>query len=337
MRRTISGVLLRGAVLGLVAILGSGLAASADTLGSPSDRGHLAYVGTAGGDAVTVIDMSTDTVVTTITAGAGPAHLVATRDGRRVYTANAGGNSVSVVDVATDTVVRTIPVGGSPGCLAYDGRTNRLYVANSADATISVINTRANRVVATIAVPGTVSCVAVHPNGRTLYVSGAQPDGTGVISIIDARTTRIIRTVPGTWTVSGETGIVVHPDGTKLYAGAYRALNVFDTRASLLESLPWGTTGDSPLTFAFTPDHRYLYVGGVRGYQVLDTTTDTFPDEAIPFSPPPNPVTCLGITPDGKDLVHCNSRRQTVTITDIVAGTDVASLSVPSPSGVAIA
>lgn len=127
---------------------------------------------------------------------------------------------------------------------------------------------------------------------------------------------------------------MVHPNGHKLYAGDSRKINVLDAKAHFLRSIPHGFTGEHAITFAFTPDRRYLYVGGVRGYDVFDTVTDTFTergsvaaqDEMIAFSPPPNPVTCLAISPNNKYLFTCGSRlHPAIKIIDFKTGTILAS------------
>lgn len=184
MIRSASQLMLGGAILGLVSVLGSSLIASAETADATRDHGpdptaasaeYLAYVGTDGGDSVTVIDTRVKKIITTIRVGAKPQNLIATPDQRRVYTANAGDNSVSAIDVKTNKVIATIPVGKTPGCLAYNRRGHRLYVANTRDASISVISTRTNRVIVTIAMPHTASCVAVHPMGESPTFPATSP------------------------------------------------------------------------------------------------------------------------------------------------------------------
>ncbi|EME52374.1 hypothetical protein H074_32744 [Amycolatopsis decaplanina DSM 44594] len=334
---------MRGAILGLIAVLGGSLVASAETASAALSTGasaeYLAYVGTGDGDSVTVIDTRVKKIIATIKVGAKPRNLVATPDQRRVYTANAGARSVSAIDVRTNRVIATIPVGNTPGCLAYNRRGHHLYVTNTRDASVSVISTRTNQVIATIAVPHTASCVAMHPHGITAYVSGG-PRTAEAVSLIDTRTDKVRATVTG---VGGDP-IVVHPNGRKLYAGDYLKINVLDADAHFLHSVRYGTTGEHANTFTFAPDHRHLYIGGLRGYRVLDTVTDTFIDSAAggdamttAFSPPPNPVTCLAISSNNKYLFTCGGRvRPAIKIIDFKTGTVLASFPMDEAWGVAL-
>jgi YVTN family beta-propeller protein len=79
---------------------------------------------------VTVIDTTTNKVVTTIDVGLAPAGVAVTPDGGKVYVANeAVKGTVSVIDTATNAVSA---------------------IANEFDHTVSVIATASNTVVATI-------------------------------------------------------------------------------------------------------------------------------------------------------------------------------------------
>ena len=64
---------------------------------------------------VTVIDTTTNKVVTTIDVGLAPAGVAVTPDGRKVYVANrAVSGTVSVIDTATNAVSATVAVGSNP-------------------------------------------------------------------------------------------------------------------------------------------------------------------------------------------------------------------------------
>jgi len=63
---------------------------------------------------VSVIDTSTNTVMTTVPVGVTPRGVAITPDGGHAYVTNAGSNNVSVIDTATNTVTATVPVGRNP-------------------------------------------------------------------------------------------------------------------------------------------------------------------------------------------------------------------------------
>src|SRR5207248_5953943 len=79
-------------------------------------NGLYAYVANFGSNSVTVIDLTTNSVVTVpdgsaISVGTNPQGAVVTPDGSRVYVSNRGDNNVIVIDTATNTVVPSMTVG----------------------------------------------------------------------------------------------------------------------------------------------------------------------------------------------------------------------------------
>lgn len=312
--------------LALAAIAATALIGAPTAQAAPN--GLFAYIGSTGDNTVRVVDAASATVTATVTTGADPANLATSANQRHVYTSNAGSDTVSVIDTRTNRVVATIPVGRKPGCLAL--HRNRLYVANTQAASVSVINTNANRVIATIHTPKPADCVAVHPNGRIVYVSSYDLR-QGSITLINARTNTVTSSITG----HGGASIAVHPKGTKLYLGSYTAVTVLDTAGHFLHNVRWGTTGDVPAHFSFAADHRHLYVAGLRGYDLLDTATDTFPGFGVfsPPSPPPNPVSCISASPDGRYLFSCWTRRGThLEIRNLMTNT-TATVPLPSAEG----
>ena len=99
------------------------------------------YVTNSNDNTVSVIDITTNTVIDTITVGIEPFDIAYDRDNQRMYVSNGGDNTVSVINTTTNTVDPTpITVGSAPYGIAYDLVSDRMYVANSLDDTVSVIN-----------------------------------------------------------------------------------------------------------------------------------------------------------------------------------------------------
>jgi DNA-binding beta-propeller fold protein YncE len=107
-----------------------------------SPDGATAYVGSAGPDFGTVLDII-DTRTSTITAthkigdAAGlVAQLTVSRDGQRAYLV--GDQSVTVLSTATQDVIGSIPVDGDPSCVIESPDGKRLYIADYA-GTVTVL------------------------------------------------------------------------------------------------------------------------------------------------------------------------------------------------------
>ncbi len=119
---------------------------------------------------VTVIDTTTNKVVTTIDVGLAPAGIAVTPDGSKVYVANRAVNgTVSVIDTATNAVSATVAVGSNPVGVAVKPDGSKVYVANQGrHSTVSVIDTATNAVSATIDVGPTPAGVAVTSDGANI-------------------------------------------------------------------------------------------------------------------------------------------------------------------------
>ncbi len=148
--------------------------------------GTKLYVGNLQSSSVSVIDTLTDTVVSTISTVGGPYFL--TVKGNKIYVSGTDTNAVSVINTTTDTVTSTITVGSSPWRSGVVG--SKLYVPNRGSGTVSVINTATDTVSATIAVGSEPSyALAV---GTKVYVSNY---GSGNVSVINTLTDTVSSTI----------------------------------------------------------------------------------------------------------------------------------------------
>ncbi len=176
-----------------------------------SPDGKLLYVANSGNDNVLVVSTVTNAVIATIAVGQFPNAIIISHDGSFVYVANTFSNTISVINTATNMVSATIPVGTGPWgmCLSPDG--SRLYESNSGDSsgnsltpgTVSVINTANNAVMATVAVGTYPIGISVTADGSEVYVvndlgnsvAGSGQAGSGIVSVINTTTNKVIATV----------------------------------------------------------------------------------------------------------------------------------------------
>ncbi|GAA4764074.1 MULTISPECIES: YncE family protein [Flavobacterium] len=94
-----------------------------------SSDGTKAYVANGDDDSISVINVSSKTVVATITVGDNPVGAWTGSNGK-MYVDNEDGQTISVIDVATDTVEETIALGFMPGIASYNGIKNELWVSD---------------------------------------------------------------------------------------------------------------------------------------------------------------------------------------------------------------
>ena len=209
-------------------------------------RAYILGIASAGPGAeaqiVTVLDTTTNAVVTTIPAGAGCTCLV---DAERM-------------------------------AISPDG--TRLYVVSSNKATnqdsILIIRTASNTVIDTISIDRIANTVVVSPSGGRLYVASWSPSGQSLM-VLDTATKATITSIPSG---DGGRGMAISPDGSRIYTSGidtigstyYPRIKVFDTTTNVqlpaidvAASYPsTGVKGFYPVSLDVSPDgSRLIRVG----------------------------------------------------------------------------
>ena len=149
------------------------------------------YVANSGSNNISVIDGTSNSVITTIAdpKAIAPFAVAVNPTTNTIYVANSQSNNLTVIDGATDSVTATIPVGTSPSGVAVDSQANFIYVANAGNSqtgnpgNITVINGTTNAT-QTVADPNAKNPVAVAVNSITnkIYVANS---GSNNVTVID--------------------------------------------------------------------------------------------------------------------------------------------------------
>ncbi|WP_070120916.1 beta-propeller fold lactonase family protein [Bacillus marinisedimentorum] len=299
----------------------------------------FAYV--ANTNKVSVIDTSTNTIVTTIpvlSPGDITKDIAITPDGAFAYVTNLS-DTVAVIDTCTNTVVDTITVGDFPAGIAITPNGDFAYVANSGLATspsgtISVIDTSTNTVVTTIPVDRDPIGIAITPDGNFAYVTIAKADA---VSVIDTETNTVLKSIP---VGDFPQGIAIAPDGSFAYvanqgqSAAANTVSVINLNTNTVAATI--TVGTAPTNVAITPDGQIAYVtnAGNETVSVIDTDTNSvlknIPVGACPFD--------IALTPDGNFAYVTNACDDSVSV--IGTSTNTVSATIPIgdlPLGIAIA
>ncbi|WP_239093473.1 beta-propeller fold lactonase family protein [Paractinoplanes abujensis] len=132
-------------------------------------------------NAVSVIDMRSNTVIRNIGVSKAPHSIAVSPDGRMALVAGYEADTADLID--TVTLKRTGPfkVGRDPQSVAFSTDSRYGYVVNELDGTVSVLNGRTGTVTATIKVGKSPRTVGVSPDGRLAYVSNG---GDNTISVL---------------------------------------------------------------------------------------------------------------------------------------------------------
>lgn len=275
----------------------SGLPGAVTDLSVSSDGRHL-VAAHYGEDAVSVIDVETLTVASTVSDIAEP-YAVTTADRAYVRSASIAEDSVVAVDLESGSQLATREVGvGAQGLVVGPGG-DRLYVARVTDgqAEVAVVHVESGAI-STIPVARaagvSIDTVRINPAGTRLYAALTTAAG-GALVMIDLRSARV-QTVAvgesiGDIAVDGADRRVF-VTGSDAELGA--VLRIVDTAsARLMHTLPMGGT---PVALLVTGGAVYV----ADGEDVV--TIDAATARVVDRTDIGRPVSCLAVSQDGSRL-----------------------------------
>ncbi len=274
---------------------------------SPLARAEpLAFIGCGLDDAVSIIDTATNTVVSTVPAGASPSPGAAHPDGTRMYL-NAG-NGVEVIDTRTHEVSPVVDLGIRSDRLVFHPNGKILYAGSGIKATIWQIDTTTNTVEDAVVVGSEffLSSLTIDSAGKHLYLTGAL--GVIVVDTSDLSTLTI-----ETWERSF--GMAIHPHGRvgDVTNGIGSTISVIDLASNIEVDTISGGSIDGPWGVAVHPDGSALYVSNSAGtVSVIDTETHTIVETVTVGSAP----LAFGMLPSADSLYVVNSQSASVSVID---------------------
>jgi gliding motility-associated-like protein len=251
--------------IGSFTAVNNGTSPATATITATPVSGGFAYITNSGDGTISVINVATNMIVSTITPPHDPFCVCISPDGSKAYIGCSGGTStVTVINTLTNAILNTIPVsssGESTGItVSPDG--TMLYVANYVDNTVSAV-TIATGAVDVIPVGQYPYGIAISPDGSKVYVAFTYSNYISVISTAN-------NTVTANITVGlAPQAMAVSQDGSKVYvpvSGSNNIAVIDPTTNKITTVIPLGA---SPVLIALSPD-------GTRAY-VATTSYSTYP------------------------------------------------------------
>lgn len=238
--------------------------------GMTATAGHL-FVANNNSNDVTVVDLTTNAVTTTIKVGGVAADVAPTPDAKTVWVSNFGDGTVQPIDTATLTAGAPVKVGNQPERLRVRPGGRELWVVNQGDGTVSVVDLASRTVTRTIAVGAAPFGIAFAPDGSRAYVTN---NGAGTVSVIDTGNYQVLSTVA---TGAGPEYVAVTPDGKTAYVATNGANGVTPLDTATLKSGATIPTGGGAYGVALSPDGKTAWVvdTNVNDVRPVDTATGT--------------------------------------------------------------
>jgi YVTN family beta-propeller protein len=213
---------------------------------------------------VSLVDLPSGKVLSTLPVGIGPHEVGISKDGRLALIANYGdqrpGSSLTVLDVPGAKVVKTIELGEyrRPHGIVWVDDRHALVTAEQNRALLEV-DVDAGKVLRTFPTGQEAShMVAVAPDGSRAYVANI---GSGSMTAIDLREGKKLGDVP---TGKQAEGIDVTPDGKQVWVTNREADTVSVVDAATLKVIGTIDSPKFPIRAKATPDGKWVLVSNAN-------------------------------------------------------------------------
>jgi len=235
---THSGALLR--------TIGVGMAPGDLAVDAPRGRVVVANSGAA---TVSILDAASGRVLRTVVVSGVPTALAVDEQTGRAFVTLRGATDrrgalvmgtghVAVLDVRTGRVLRTVAVPATPSVVAVAAGTGRVFVAgavSSGDGRVSMLDAVTGRLLHTSMVGAYPDSMAVVAHDGSVVVTtwprpGAAGRLTGVVSVLDARTGRVTRSINGGMGLLSPGPLAVDERTGQVFLASDTTVSVLDAR-----------------------------------------------------------------------------------------------------------
>ncbi len=330
--------------------------------------GLLLYVANSSSDTVSVINIKTNKVITTITGFDQPNTITINPAGTKAYVTNSrygGANTVSIIDLNAknittyNTIIATIAGFNGPSGMAITSDGKFGYVINfgnpnnvvQAGNTVNYVNLTTNAIVGPAITVGLYpSAIALAPNNAYAYVTNfsAPSVSTGSVSVIDTNTAHtttfntVLKTISGFFgpmsiavTANGALGYVTNygnnPNATSgTTVSVINLNNASSTAYTIINTI---TVGPQPLAIAIDPAGNYAYVtlygkGGTGKLVTIQINNNTVVTPAFTLPHGPNQI---AIAPNRLQAFVTNYTGATISTLSFANTFALSLFNIPSP------
>ena len=259
------------------------------------------------------------TLITTVTAGSGPAAVAVNATTNKAYVANHNSNNLTVIDGVTYGTT-TVLTGAAPDAVAINPVTNKIYVVNANGNSVTVVDGATNHTT-TVSVGSYPVAAAVNTVSNKIYVANYYANTVTVIDGATNRTTTVT-------TARRPYALAVNAATNKIYVADSGSSQVTVIDGATNSTTPV-TVGTTPHAIAVDPYSNQIYVANYDSNSVsaIDGATNHVTSVSVGTSP-----AALAINPMRCQVYVVDNGSDDVTIIDetTLATTTVAAGNVPS-------
>lgn len=298
-------------------------------------------------DNVVVIDAASNTIITTIDVGDGPANAIVNPSGNTVYVGSLNVNRITFIDVTNQQVFDDITLDNPPAGMAFAPDGSALYITVPDSNSVVILGISPNDpILGTVEGLDSPFAIAITPDGTRAYVANRTS-----VSVIDTASMQITDTIENV-NVDLE-DIVIDPQGNFAYvsnanpngnapnAGQLDIIDLSTNQVSGSVDLagPTGDDGNVSDCYQFTSDGSRMYgvwaapiVGIDIGSNAVDQVIGS--DFLCSAIHPNDDTLAYAITDDSDTVVLVNLAVGTTPVTIPIEGDEVelSDIVIASPS-----
>ncbi|MEW6686625.1 MAG: Ig-like domain-containing protein [Candidatus Edwardsbacteria bacterium] len=271
--------------------------------------GSGAYVTCRQAEAVYLIDLTSKSLVDTISGFSSPKGIAITLDGSYLFvTGGETSGKVYVISTANNLITDSVSVGNNPYDMAISSDGNYGYVSNNLSDDISVLNLSTHSVITTVSVDAGPRGLVVSSDGKNLYVVCQ-----------NARKLDVIRTADNTWSTSvpGLAGtpedVAVSLDSRYVFVteGTNNTIAVIDTNNYSGVSTFFNVNGATSFDIISSSSYVYFTCFDNGTLEIRNITSPYVWVKSIGVGSGPRGLT---LTKDGKHILVANSQDNTLSV-----------------------
>ena len=286
------------------------LALSALTMSAPAWSQARAYATNEGAGTVSVIDMETDTVLSTIETGGKPRGLAVCKGSKKIYVSEQNAEELWQIDPVSGKIEKRAKLGESPEAVYCSPKGDLLGVANEGNNSISFVSVKTMKVLFSIPVNGKNPEHGVFsPDGKFMLVSAEEADQVDILDIQKRKQVGAIKVG------LRPRGIAFTPDGSKAFVAVETDSLLVAIDVKELKVIGQLAVGKRTSGVAVSPDGAFVYAtnGGDANVSVVRTDTFEWVENIAIGQRPWN----MAFNADGSKLYVAAGRSHAVSVVDI--------------------
>ena len=269
-----------------------------------------AFATNEGAGTVSVIDVDTDTVLSTIETGGKPRGLAVCKGSSKLFVTEQNSAQLWMIDTVKGEIEQRVPLGESPEAVYCSSNGEWLGVANEGTNSISFINVKSMKLEFSIPVHGKNPEHGVFsPDGKFMLVSAEEADQ---VDILDIRKRKQVGSVK-----VGERprGIAFSPDGKRAYVAVETGSLLVAIDMKTRKVVGKQQVGKRTAGVIVSPDGAYVFAtnGGDANVSMIDTKTFTVVENIAIGQRPWN----MAFSPDGSKLYAASGRSGSISVIDV--------------------